>query len=181
MKNTFLLFGLILCLNSLGAQKKAPKLPMDNKVNMEKFLSDVYSAYYEAYDKKNYKNFVKYFSGSACEIGPDGTLTYTLKALKEMWPVMDAMMDSKPKFDNKLTSSRMITSDVALITWDSNADIMVKGTQVGGKATNAAILKKSGNNWVIEMDVVVPVIAMPEPPPAPAAEPATAPVEEKKE
>lgn len=174
--------GLFLCFNSLTAQKKAPKLPMDNKAVMEKFLTDVYTAYYEAYDKKSYKNFVKFFSGSACEIGPDGKLTYSLKALKEMWPLADQMLDSKPNFDYKLTSSRMITSDVALITWDVNADMLVKGAQVGGKMIGAAVLKKSGNNWVVEFDSITPVIAMPEAPAAPpATEPIQAPAEEKKE
>ncbi|NOT36120.1 MAG: SnoaL-like domain-containing protein [Saprospiraceae bacterium] len=182
MKLNILVIGLLLCSFSLQAQKKMPKLPMDNKAGFEKFMADVYNAYYEAYDKKNYKNFVKYFSGSASEIGPDGNLTYSLKSLKEMWPKQDQMLDSKPKFDYKLTSSRMVNSEIALITWDVDADIMVKGNQVGGRQTNAAILKKSGSTWVIEFSVAVPFHEMPavEAPPAPAAPP-EAPVEEKKE
>lgn len=167
---------------TLGAQKKAPRLPMDNKAAFEKFLTDVYNAYYEAYDKKNYKGFVKFFSGNAAEIGADGNLTYSLKALKEMWPKQDAMLDGKPKFENKLTSARMINSEVALITWETDADVMVGGKQVGGKMTNAAVLKKSGNNWTIEFDVAVPynVVEMAPPPAAPEAPAEAPPAEEKK-
>lgn len=183
MKLLISFLSILACLSSLSAQqKKAPRLPFDNKLVMEKFLSDVYNAYYEAYDKKNYKNFAKYFGGNACEIGPDVSLVYSLKSLKEMWPKMDQMLDSKPSFDYKLTSSRMITSDVALITWDVNSNILVKGNQVGGKMTGVAVLKKNGNNWSIEMDGIVPVIAMPEmPAEAPPVEVAPAPAEEKKE
>ncbi len=149
---------------------------MDNKVVFEKFLSDVYAAYYEAFDKKNYKNFAKFFTGNAAEIGPDGRLTYSLKTLKEVWAEGDKMMDEKPSFNNKLTSSRMLNSEIAVITWDSEANIKMQGKQMNGMSTCMAVLKKSGSGWVIEFDSVTPLIAMPEMPPPPSA-PAPPPAE----
>ncbi len=171
----------LVCLTSLcfcfsaNAQKKPQRLPMDNKLAFEKFLTDVYNAYYEAFDKKTYKNFSKFFSGNAAEIGPDGRLTYTLKTLKEVWAETDKMMDEKPSFKNKLTSSRMVNSEIAIITWDSEADVKIQGKQMGGMTTCMAVLKKSGESWVIEFDSATPAIPMPEmppPPPPPAAPPA---------
>lgn len=167
---------LILMFSGIQAQKKAQKLPMDNKVVFEKFLNDVYAAYYQAYEKKDYRGFARYFGGNAAEIYPDGHLVYTLKNLKVAWKESDAMLDEKPNFVNKLTSSRMISPEVALITWESEADMKAQGQQVGGKFICHAVLKKKGNDWSVEFDGITPIIPRPEmpAPEPPAAEPTAA-------
>ena len=80
------------------------------------------------------------------------------------------MVDGTPKFTYQLTSSRMVTPEIAIITWDSDADIVIKGQQMGGKATGMAVLKKKGNGWQIQFDSMTPVMAMPMPEAAPASE-----------
>lgn len=169
---------LILVFSDIQAQKKVQKLPMDNKAVFEKFLNDVYAAYYQAYDKKDYRGFARYFGGNAAEIYPDGHLVYTLKNLKTAWKESDEMLDEKPSFVNKLTSSRMISPEVALITWECEADMKAQGQQVGGRFICHAILKKKGNDWSVEFDALVPIIPRPEmtaPEPAATQPPASEP------
>lgn len=155
------------------SQGKPPKLPMENKMSFENFLKAVYTAY----ENKDYKALKNYYSRVAGEIGPDGSMIQGMKYLEPSWKAFDAMLDEKPTFTYKLTSSRMINSEIGIITWDSEADIMMKGQQIGGKATGLAVLKKRNDSWLIEFDVLTPVIpmALPTPDPAPTPAPEAAP------
>lgn len=65
-----------------------------------------------------------------------------IKNLEASWKMFDGMVDGTPKFTYQLTSSRMVTPEIAIITWDSDADIVIKGQQMGGKATGMAVLKR---------------------------------------
>lgn len=148
---------------SLSAQGKPAKLPMENKPSFEKFLKEVY----DAYEKKDYKALKNnYYGGRAGEIGPDGVMIQGVKNLDASWKAFDAMVDEKPTFTYQLTSSRMVDNDIAVITWNSDSNIKVKGQQVGGKAIGMAVLKKKNESWIIEFDVLTPVMAIPAPPPA---------------
>lgn len=174
-----IIYSIILCtLFSIGTsdltgQGKPAKLPMENKPSFEKYLKEVYDAY-ERMDYKALKN--NYYGRLAGEIDPSGMMIQGVKNLEASWKAFDAMLDERPKFTYQLTSSRMITNDVAIITWNSDADIMVKGQQMGGKAIGMAVLKKKNESWVIEFDVLTPVLPMPAPPaPMPEAKPETAP------
>lgn len=148
---------------ALFGQGKPMKMPMDNKASVETFLKDVYTAY----EKMNYKNLKSYYDRQAGEISPDGSMVQGLKNLQVSWKAFDAMVDERPSFTYQLTSSRMVSDDIAVITWDSEANIKVKGQQVGGPAIGMAVLKKKNNGWIIVFDTITPV--MPAPPVAPEA------------
>lgn len=149
---------LCVCTTPLFSQAKPAKLPMDNKASFETFLKDVYTAY-EKQDYKALKN--NYYSRMAGEIGPDGSMIQGMKSLEASWKAFDAMVDERPTFTYKLTSSRMVTPEIAIITWDSDADIKMKGQQVGGKTIGLAVLKKKNNSWIIEFDSLTPVVNVP--------------------
>ena len=116
---------------------------------------------YDAYEKSDAQSMFSYYTENAAEIGPDGSLTAGKKALQESWATFEKIMDAKPTFTYSLTSYRYITPDVALITWDSDADIKIGGQQVGGKATAMAVLRKEKGRWLIEFDSLTPVMAAP--------------------
>jgi hypothetical protein len=156
-----------LCATMLFAQGKPAKLPMENKAAFENYLRDVYTAY-EKMDYKALKN--NYYGRMAGEINPDGAMVQGIKALEPAWKAFDAMLDERPTFKYQLTSSRMITPEVAIITWNSEDDIMIKGQQVGGKIIGMAVLKKKNNSWTIEFDTITRVVPPPPPPPAPPME-----------
>ncbi len=168
-----IIYSILLCCaftvftTTLSGQAKPAKLPMENKVNFEKYLKEVYDAY-ERMDYKALKN--NYYSRLAGEIGPDGSMIQGVKNLEASWKAFDAMLDERPHFTYQLTSSRMITNEIAIVTWNSDADIKVKGQQLGGKTIGMAVLKKKNESWVIEFDVITPIIPMPVPPPAPMPE-----------
>jgi hypothetical protein len=85
-----------------------------------------------------------------------------LKNLEMSWKAFDAMVDERPKFSYQLTSSRMVSPEIAVVTWNSDADIKVKGQQVGGPTIGLAVLKKKNDSWIILFDSMTPV--MPAPP-----------------
>ncbi len=158
MFSILVLFIFSICSTNLVAQGKPMKLPMDNKASVEKFLADVYTAY----DKMNYKLLKSYYDRQAGEISPDGSMIQGLKHLEVSWKAFDAMVDERPKFSYQLTSSRMVSPEIAVVTWNSDADIKVKGQQVGGPTIGMAVLKKKNDSWIILFDSMTPV--MPAPP-----------------
>ncbi|MEI2695093.1 MAG: nuclear transport factor 2 family protein [Saprospiraceae bacterium] len=167
MKNlitALFVFGFLFTTSWISAQAKPAKLPMENKTTFETFLKDVYTLY----EKHDYKALKNIYDRQAGEIGPDGMLIMGIKNLEASWKMFDGMVDGTPKFTYQLTSSRMVTPEIAIITWDSDADIVIKGQQMGGKATGMAVLKKKGNGWQIQFDSMTPVMAMPMPEAAPA-------------
>ena len=103
------------------------------------------------------------YTDNASEISPDGSLTNGKKALRENWDAFMKMADEKPAFKYDGESVRFVTPDVALVTWDSEADIKIGGQQVGGKTKGMAVVHKINGQWLIEFDSLTPVMAMPEP------------------
>lgn len=129
----------------------------DNQATFESFLKKAYTAF----ESGNNDAIWAFYTDNAAEITPDGRLTSGKQALKAGWDEFMGMVDSKPTFTYKLTSWRLLTSDVALVTWDSTADIMVKGQQLGGPSTCVAVLRKIKGEWKIEFDGMTPVMQMP--------------------
>ena len=156
MKNLLVntLFFAALVLSAQNLQAQAPK--MENAETVKAYLKTIYTAY----EKGNIEEMFSYYTQDAAEIGPDGSLTSGLAALKSSWASFEKMMDAKPKFTYNLTSSRMITPDVAIVTWDSEADIKIGGQQVGGKTICMAVLTKKDNKWLIEFDSMTPIMPM---------------------
>ncbi len=129
----------------------------DNQATFESFLKTVYDAYQSGNDDLMWN----YYTANAAEISPDGTLTSGIDNLKAGWQQFMGMVDSRPTFTYKLTSWRLITPDVAVVTWDSNADIKIQGQQVGGATSDMAVLHKINGKWKIEFDAMTPKIEMP--------------------
>jgi ketosteroid isomerase-like protein len=164
-----IIYSVILCTvfsisaTAVSAQGKPAKLPMENKASVEKFLKEVY----DAFEKKDYKALKNLYDGRAGEISPDGSLTMGIKNLDAAWKAFHAMIDEKPSFSYQLTSSRMVDNDIAVITWNEEDDIKIKGKQIGGKMIGMAVLKKRNDSWQIQFDCLTPVTAMPMPPAMP--------------
>jgi len=116
-----------------------------------------------AFDSGDSEKMWAAYTENAAEIGPDGSLTSGKKALRENWDAFMKMADATPKFSYSNPSVRFVTADVAIITWDSEADIKIGGQQVGGKTKGMAVLHKINGKWMIEFDSLTPVMA---PPPA---------------
>ncbi len=148
--SSFTLMMAILFSTNLQAQK-------DNQATFEAYLKQVHDAYQSGNDEAMWA----FYTDQAAEISPDGRLTSGIQALKASWNEFMKMVDSKPAFTYKLTSWRLITPDVALVTWDSSADIKIQGQQVGGSTICVAVLHKINGQWKIEFDGMTPVMPMP--------------------
>lgn len=146
--------GILFCILFLSQNVVA----QDNQATFESYLKKVY----DAYESGNADAMWAFYTDGASEVSPDGTLTSGIKSLKAGWALFMNMVDGKPTFTYKLTSWRLITPEVALLTWDSTADIKVQGQQVGGPATCSAVLHKINGQWKIEFDSMTPVMQMPE-------------------
>lgn len=129
----------------------------DNQATFEAYLKKVYDAYENGSDDVMWA----YYTDNASEISPDGRLTNGKSAMKASWAEFMTMVDAKPTFTYALTSWRLIQPDVALVTWDSVADIKVQGQQYGGKTSCMAVLHKKKGEWYIEFDTMTPVLEMP--------------------
>ncbi|MEZ4959846.1 MAG: nuclear transport factor 2 family protein [Saprospiraceae bacterium] len=128
-----------------------------DQATFEAFLKQVYVAYQSGDDNAMWA----FYTDAASEIAPDGMLSSGKEALKASWDQFMKMTDGRPSFTYKLTSWRSISPDVALVTWDSNADIKVQGQQVGGPSSCVAVLHKINGKWKIEFDGMTPVMQMP--------------------
>jgi uncharacterized protein (TIGR02246 family) len=129
----------------------------DNRETFDAYLKKVYNAYQNGNDDAMWT----FYTDNAAEITPDGMLTSGKQALKAGWDQFMSMVDSRPSFTYELTSWRLITPEVALVTWNSVADIKVQGQQMGGPTTCVAVLHKIKGEWKIEFDGMTPVILMP--------------------
>ncbi len=154
MKTSFFTFILFFSF-SLFTQNAVAQT--DNQASFEAYLKTVYTAYQSG----NNDAMWAFYTENASEISPDGRLVSGKAALKAGWDEFMGMVDSKPSFTYKLTSWRLITPDVAILTWDSTADIKVQGQQVGGQTTDMAVLHKINGKWMIEFDGMTPVMQMP--------------------
>lgn len=154
MRTVLFSFVLLLAFNLFSASASAQA---DGQAAFEALLKKMYDAYQSGDDDAMWA----YYTGQASEITPDGRLTSGKQALKAGWDEFMKMVDEKPVFTFKLTSWRLITPEVALITWDSNADVKIQGQQVGGPSVCVAVLHKIDGEWKIEFDSMTPVMQMP--------------------
>lgn len=152
IKLFFLLLSTLMTLQ-LSAQNKPDAL--DRK--FKQLLSD----WYAAVEQENF-DWSKYYTKDACEIDPGGILICGMDNLIGNWKEMMKMVDEKPKFTYKYLSYRLITADVAIMFFDSNADVKIKGQQVGGPVKGAAVLRLVNGNWLVEFDSITPIVPMPD-------------------
>ncbi len=152
LKNfTITLVTLFATLSMMSAQTKA------DEAAVKGFWKDIYEAYNAGDTEKMWAAYTE----NATEIGPDGSLTSGKKVLRESWEMFMKMVDEKPKFTYGNPLVQFITSDVAIITWDSDADIKIQGQQVGGKTRGMAVVHKIKGDWFVEFDSLTPIVTMP--------------------
>ena len=127
--------------------------------------SDDFKAYldevYKAYETLDPNAIVKYYAADAQEIGPDGSFVTGIATLKASWEGILKVLDKKPSFTHKFVSARQIRPDVAIITFEQEADLVMGGQQIGGKTICMAVISKKEGRWQIEYDSMTPVIPMP--------------------
>ena len=138
--------------------KTTKGLVNSNATAIHKMWKDTWDAYQAGDNKKMWAAY----TNEAAEISPDGNITYGKKALKESWEAFMKMTDKAPSFTYGDPQVRMLTNDIALIVWDSSADIQMGGKQLGGKTKGMAVVRKIKGQWFIEFDSLTPVIPMPE-------------------
>ncbi|MEK7253107.1 MAG: nuclear transport factor 2 family protein [Bacteroidota bacterium] len=153
---TAIIFFFLLAFGSLT--KTASAQTADNQATFEAYLKKVYTAF----ETSGFEGLKKYYSPEATEISPDGRLTQGLAALQADWAAFEKMMDAKPKFTYKLTSWRLLTPEIAVITWDSEGEFSMQGQKIVGKNTSSAVLRKVKGNWLIEFDQLTPKMPFPD-------------------
>lgn len=129
----------------------------NTKAEVIQMFNEVADAFTNGNDAKGWS----YYSETATEIGPDGSFTSGKQALKASWDGFMKMVDSKPTFSYTNPAVQVLTPNVAVITFDSEADIKIKGQQVGGKTKGIAVVHKINGKWYIEADAIVPIMSMP--------------------
>lgn len=127
----------------------------------EAAVKSFWNEIWQAYDSGNTEKMWAAYTDNAAEIGPDGRLTTGKAALRESWEAFMKMVDEQPKFTYADPDVRVLTPEVALITWDSSADIKMGGQQVGGSTKGMAVVRKIKGQWMIEFDSLTPVLEMP--------------------
>lgn len=121
------------------------------------FITQAYDAFTAGDEEKAWAAY----SDEAAEIDPMGFITFGKKALREAWDGFMDIVEEKPKFKYENVQVRMLTNDIALAVWDSEADIKVSGQQMGGKAKGMAVVRKIKGQWKIEFDSITPMLGMP--------------------
>lgn len=132
------------------------------QTNSETAIKQVWQSVYEAFNSGNTEKGFTYYTETALEIGPDGTLLSGKKAIRENWAAFMKMLDEKPKFNYSNPAVNIITADVAIITWNSNDEMKIQGQQIGGKMQGMAIVHKINGKWLIEADALIPVMQQPD-------------------
>lgn len=149
--NLVLFFSLGFCAQTATAQTAADKAALET----------MWNSVLHAFDSGDMEAMWAAYTDDAAEIGPDGSLTSGKAALRASWDGFMKIVDEKPKFTYTNISYRFITPDVAIATWDGDADIKVGGQQVGGKTKGMAVLHKINGKWFIEFDSITPLMQMP--------------------
>lgn len=120
-------------------------------------IDNIYGAFIAGDYEKGWAGYTE----EATEVDPGGNMTIGKKALREAWDGFMKMADEAPKFKYSNVQVRLLTADVALAVWDSEADIKIQGQQMGGKTKGMAVLRKIGGQWKLEFDQLTPMIGMP--------------------
>jgi uncharacterized protein (TIGR02246 family) len=116
---------------------------------------------YDAFIAGDLEKGFAIYTDDAVEIDPGGNMTIGKKAMQEGWEAFSKMADEAPKFSYSNVQVRLLTADVALAVWDSEADIKIGGQQVGGKTKGSAVLRKIKGEWKLEFDQLTPIMPMP--------------------
>lgn len=150
------LFFVLCCLNACYLFGQTANNRQDHRTTFENYLGEVYGAY-----EKDAMSIWNYYTDESGEIYPDGSMLIGKEKLVAGFEEFQKMVDGQPTFTYQLTSWRLLTPDVALVTWDTNSDVKIQGQQVGGPARCLAVLRKVKGKWMIEFDTMTPIVQMP--------------------
>lgn len=156
MKN--ILFSALLLL--IGAAT-APNLNAQSAAD-EAAIRTFWKSTWEAFQQGNTEQMWAAYTENAQEITPDGLLASGKPSMRASWEEFMKMVDAPPAFTAENLNVRMITGDVAILTWDTTADIKIGGQQVGGPTKCMGVVRKVNGSWKIEADVMTPVLQMPD-------------------
>ncbi len=156
MKNT--LFSILALLFCTFIAPNTQAQTADDEAAVKAFWQETW----QAFEAGDYEKMWAAYTDNATEIGPDGSLTSGKKALREGWDAFMQMVDEKPRFTSENVNVRMLTADVAVLTWDSTADIKIGGQPMGGKTRGMGVVRKINGKWFVECDAMAPVMPMPD-------------------
>ncbi|MFN0013288.1 MAG: nuclear transport factor 2 family protein [Saprospiraceae bacterium] len=125
-------------------------------------VKNAWKELWQAYQGGNMDVVVAHYKPNSTSITPDGRLQTGTAAMKEDWNNFIKMVDVPPVFSYEEPAIRLITPDVAVLNYATNADIKIGGQQVGGKMLGMAVLHKINGKWMIESDSMTPILAMPD-------------------
>jgi ketosteroid isomerase-like protein len=150
MKTSIIISFAIFVFASLFASNATAQT--DNQATFEAYLKTVYGAF----ETGGFDALSKYYASSASEISPDGNQLNGLAAIRANWAEAEKMFDGKPQFEYQLTSWRLVTSDVAVITWDAVDKFSMQGQKMEFKSAASALLRKEKGQWLIEFAQLTP-------------------------
>ncbi len=130
--------------------------------NDETAVENTFKAAYEAYNKGDSKAGIAFYSENASEVSPDGSIMSGKTALLKGWDAFMKMVDEKPSFRYSNLSVRFISSDVAILTWESNDEFKIQGQKVTGNMRCLGVMKKTNGKWLMEADSVTPITPAPQ-------------------
>jgi uncharacterized protein (TIGR02246 family) len=152
-------FKSITLITLMGTVTLAFSQNQKNEEALVKIFNDVWTAY-EKGDEQTMWNF---YSSSASEIYPDGSLISGKENIRQAYNGFKNMLEGNPKWKYSRPTVRFIEPNVALLFSDIESDIKLKGgQQMGGKVKFVAVLHRVNGKWQIEFDGQVPKIPMPE-------------------
>ncbi len=149
MKTTIFSFILLL-ISSFFIQ--SAQAQTDNHATFEAYLKTVYGAF----EKGGFDALSKYYAPNASEISPDGTQLNGLSAIRANWTEAEKIFDAKPQFEYKLTTSRLLAPNIALINWDATDKFSMQGQKMEFHSTASAVLRKENGQWLIEFSQLTP-------------------------
>lgn len=151
MKTSFFSFILFLFVSLFSQNAQAQT---DNQATFEAFLKTAYTAF----ENGGFDALAQFYAPTASEISPDGNQLNGLSAIKANWADAEKMFDAKPQFEYMLTTWRLVTADVAVLTWDATDKFSMQGQKMEFKSTASAVLRKEKGKWFIEFAQMTPKI-----------------------
>lgn len=128
----------------------------------EEALLKMWKDVWTAYQSNNESAMWSFYSATATEVYPDGSILVGKEAIKKGYEEFKTMIEGTPVWTSSTPTITFIEPTVAMLIADIDSDIKLKGgQQIGGKAKFITLVHKVNGKWLIEMDTQVPVISMP--------------------
>ncbi len=143
---------------AIGFAVKLQAQSAADEAALRKMWNDVWQAYESGDEAKMWS----FYSATACEIYPDGSMICGKENIRAGYETFKTMLEGTPSWSMSQPELRFVEPSVALVTADVTADIKLKGgQQIGGKSKFMVLVHKVNGQWLIEFDSQTPVIPMP--------------------